>query len=127
MNATMEMTTKPRRRLRFNPEGESNALLHPRQAAVELQDDFRSMARQLCPRDRSTQDDLAQEMALAILLCPEPQTRSHFRLVACWRAQDYLRWWRAGLRRNQRGPREESESSSRELDHSCAVLNRLAC
>ena len=99
--------------------------LHPQQAAVELADEFRSMARQLCPRDHSTQDDLAQEMALSALLCPGPHKRSVYRLLAAWRAHDYLRWWRQPVSREE-APGNAPEPTSEELDRFSAAINRLA-
>jgi hypothetical protein len=68
-------------------------LLMPRQAAVELQDTFRWLARALRPGDKSTQDDLVQEMSLGALNCGEPHTRSYFLQRGVSRAVDYLRWW----------------------------------
>ena len=108
------------------PACHDDSLIHPRTAVMEMQDEFRSIARQLCPRDKSTQDDLVQEMSLAVLLIREPQTRSSFRLVAGWRATDYLRWWRK--ERDAKTPEEkneEAELTSPELEKCCAALNRL--
>ncbi len=114
-----------RRRRRFNPEGVSNEPLHPRQAAVELQPDFRSIARQLCPGDLSTQDDLVQEMSLAALLCREPQTRSMFRWLAGWRAVDYLRWWTLPLRMRTPGVDLDAlEQESPEVSEFAKKLNK---
>ena len=50
-------------------------LLEPHVAAVKLLPDFRALARQLAPHDRSTQDDLVQEMRATksqeLMACPE--------------------------------------------------------
>src|SRR5262249_15013977 len=68
-------------------------LLAPREAAVALQPDFRALARLLSRRDRSTRDDLVQEMSLAALECAESHTRSFFLRLGFSRALNYLRWW----------------------------------
>ena len=98
---------------------------YPRVAAVEMANEFRSIARQLCPRDPSTQDDLVQEMALAVMLCREPQSRSTYRLCATWRAMDYIRWWRKQLDESPDTKNEQIELTSDELDKCCDALNRL--
>jgi hypothetical protein len=65
-------------------------------------------------------------MALAVLLANEPQTRSAFRLLAGWRATDYLRWWRnQPTLDGSPDKNEDAPLSSEELDKACAALNRL--
>ena len=78
---------------------QSEPMLAPRAAAVELREDFTRLAVALSPKDRSTRDDLVQEMCLAVLLCRDDQTRSFYISAALWRARDYLRWWVRGLER----------------------------
>ena len=72
-------------------------LLEPRDAAVKLLDRFRRFARLLTPGDKSTQDDLTQEMALGALRCKLPHTRSYFVQLGVGRALNYLRWWEQPL------------------------------
>ncbi|HYG77808.1 MAG TPA: hypothetical protein VEK08_22570 [Planctomycetota bacterium] len=67
--------------------------LHPRDAAVELLHEFTVIARAMWPQDKSIQDDLVQEMALAAIHCREPHTPSFYCSLGAWRARDYLRWW----------------------------------
>lgn len=118
-------------------------LIYPRVAAVELLPDFRALAKQMAPRDPSTQDDLVQEMALAALLLHEPQTRSTYRLLAVWRASNYLHWWRfpmftAGDKRSKKerivlpdlsldeaDERAAHKLTSPEIEHACEQLNLL--
>ncbi|HEY3323163.1 MAG TPA: hypothetical protein VGP72_22105 [Planctomycetota bacterium] len=103
-------------------------LLYPRQAAVEMLNEFRSIARQLAPKDRSTQDDLVQEMAMAALLLRQPQTRSTFRFIAAWHAQNYLVWWYRPMRKSKQKDdfAEEPEPTSLELDRCAEAINVLA-
>jgi hypothetical protein len=72
-------------------------LLEPRVAAVELLPAFRCLARRLAPDDRSTQDDLAQEMALGALTLSKPQAREMYLILGSWRATNYLEWWRGPM------------------------------
>lgn len=65
----------------------------PRVAAVGLLDDFKRLARALCPTDRSTRDDLVQEMCLSTLECKREHTVSFYRSKALWAAKAWLRWW----------------------------------
>ena len=131
MTTTLEPIRVSRRKTLRVPAALKAARLHPRAAAVELQPEFRSLARQLCPRDKSTQDDLVQEMSLAVLLTREPQTASTFRLVATWRATDYLRWWRNETRRAEETATDElaqteaAPPGSPQLDRCCDALNTL--
>ena len=106
---------------------DDDRMLLPRVAAVELEPEFRTLARQLAPRDKSTQDDLVQEMALACLLATEAQSRSSFRLCAVWRAKDYLRWWRKERATDLAGKNAEPEEKlvDARLEKACAALNRL--
>jgi len=104
---------------------DDDRLLLPRVAALEMQAQFRTLARQLAPRDKSTQDDLVQEMALACILATEPQSRSSFRLIAVWRAKDYLRWWRLQRMPDPAAKDDERELVDGELEKACSALNRL--
>lgn len=65
-------------------------LIKPRRAAIKLQGRFRRCARRLAENDRATQDDLVQEMCLAVLQCKEPANASFFMSRAKSRAYDYL-------------------------------------
>lgn len=66
----------------------------PRVAAVDLLDDFKRLARALCPtEDRATRDDLVQEMCLATVRCRRERTASFFISKAMWAAKAWLRWW----------------------------------
>lgn len=73
--------------------GPHPGLLEPRVAAVELLPEFRRMAKRLARGDRSTQDDLVQEMALAALQIKTPQTRGTYLEWGSWHAAHYLEWW----------------------------------
>ena len=116
-------TTRPARRTgRLKYKGDE--LLHPRQAAVEMLDEFRSLARHLAPGDLSTQDDLVQEMAMSALLCRQPQHRSSYRLVAVWRALDYLRWWRLPVTEGK-PETEQTEPTSAELEKLSVAIEAL--
>ena len=73
------------------------ALVSPEAAAEQLQPEFRRFARILRPRDRSLQDDVTQEMSLAVLkhrrnrpVSERPATLKYFLALACWRGKDYL-------------------------------------
>jgi len=72
---------------------ERDGMLSPREAAVQLLHEFTVIARAMWPQDKSTQDDLVQEMAHAALRCREPNTPSFYCSLGAWRARDYLRWW----------------------------------
>ena len=60
-------------------------------AALELQDAFRRLAQHLRPGDAFLQDDLIQEMSLAVLLCAGEHKATYFITRALWRAKDFLR------------------------------------
>jgi hypothetical protein len=124
---TLDRKKAARLNVRFNrKKADAERLIYPRVAALEMQDDFLSIARQLAPRDPSTQDDLVQEMALAVILSDQPQTRSAFRLLAGWRASDYLRWWRnLPPDPGEKKPGDDAPPPSQELDQCCQALNRL--
>lgn len=83
----------PARTERAGFELEDEPLVEPRAAAVELLGEFKYIAAALSPRDKSTQDDLVQEMCLAALECAQPNRLSYYLWLAGWRAKDYLRWW----------------------------------
>lgn len=68
-------------------------LLTPRAAAVELLHEFKLIACALWPDDRSTQDDLVQEMALGALQVRDEHEPGFYCRLGAWRARDYLRWW----------------------------------
>jgi hypothetical protein len=72
---------------------ENEGLLSPFTAAVELLHEFRLMASAMVPTDKSTQDDLVQEMALGALTANEPHPASYYLWLGACRAKDYLRWW----------------------------------
>lgn len=65
--------------------------ISPNEAAVSLLREFRIVARSMAPKDRTLQDDLAQEMALAVLQTRRMAHKTYFRRVAEWRACDVLR------------------------------------
>lgn len=65
--------------------------LEPRRAAVLLQKTFRFHAKRLAPRDPATQDDLVQEMSLAVLRCQAAGSRGYFIERAKSRASNYLK------------------------------------
>lgn len=91
----------PARSVRAGIAPEDEALLEPRMAAVELLTEFKRLATALSPHDRSTQDDLLQEMCLAALECSQPNQRSYYLWLAGWRAKDYLRWWLTPIKRDR--------------------------
>ncbi len=66
-------------------------VIAPRVAAVALQRHFRAEARRLRKDDWATQDDLVQEMSLAVLEYPEPRPECFFKDIARKRAIDFLR------------------------------------
>lgn len=72
---------------------ERAGLLTPCAAAVELLHEFKLIACALWPEDRSTQDDLVQEMALAALQVSDEHEPGFYCKLGAWRARDYLRWW----------------------------------
>jgi len=72
---------------------EREGLLTPRAAAVELLHEFKIIAMALWPDDRSTQDDLVQEMAQAALEVKDEHEPGFYCRLGAWRARDYLRWW----------------------------------
>jgi hypothetical protein len=72
---------------------ERAGLLTPGAAAVELLHEFKLIACALWPEDRSTQDDLVQEMALAALQVSDEHEPGFYCRLGAWRARDYLRWW----------------------------------
>jgi hypothetical protein len=118
--------SRPARRVRRAVLTEDDErMLLPRVAALEMEGEFRTLARHLAPRDKSTQDDLVQEMALACILAPEAKSRSCFRLMAVWRAKDYLRWWRTQRSSDPAEADEERELTDEELEKACDALNRL--
>jgi len=71
----------------------TEVMIEPRLAAVELIGVFKRIAAALSPTDRSTQEDLVQEMCLAMLECSKPREKRLLIQLAIWRAKDYLRWW----------------------------------
>ncbi|MBI3831451.1 MAG: hypothetical protein HY291_18170 [Planctomycetes bacterium] len=102
--------------------------LHPVAAAVALRKFFRKTAKKLAPKDRAMQEDLAQEMALAVLQCKRPAARKFFCTLGEWRAKDFLRRYGdpAGgtlediMRReeaeNERAAKDEEDPSERVLE-----------
>lgn len=87
------------------PEPIGAPLIAPQDAAVNLRERFRSLARTLRPGDESTQDDLVQEASLAVLQCKTWHTESYYLQLGVSRALNYLRWWDDP----RTGPLEESE------------------
>jgi DNA-directed RNA polymerase specialized sigma24 family protein len=75
-------------------EAEVPALVDPAEAAVQLQDHFRFEAKRLRKKDWFTQDDLVQEMSLAVLLHARPMPLCFFKDAARKEAIDYLRRWK---------------------------------
>jgi len=69
-------------------------LIEPAVAAVRYQFSFGWMARRLRPEDLALQDDLIQEMSLAVLQCEKPATRKYFLDRALSRAINYLEYER---------------------------------
>ena len=65
--------------------------IEPREAALRFQHEFKFMAKELARRDPYLQDDLVQEMSLAVLEETEKATESFFLWLACWRAKDFLK------------------------------------
>lgn len=66
-------------------------LFDPADAVERLHGSFRAVARRIAPRDAWLREDLAQEMALAVLALKRPRTLARFRTWAAWRARDYAR------------------------------------
>lgn len=60
-------------------------------AALQLQPEFRSIARQLERRDRSLQDDLVQEMSLAVLQQKRTASLKWFLYCGVYAARNYLK------------------------------------
>jgi hypothetical protein len=67
-------------------------------AALILERHFKVEAFKLRPDDWALQEDLAQEMALAVLECAVPQHLSHFKEFARTRAVEYLLKWEEASR-----------------------------
>ena len=65
-------------------------LSKPATAAVELGGSFRYFARRFAPKDLALQDDLVQEMSLAVLACEQSANRSFFITRAKSKALNYL-------------------------------------
>jgi hypothetical protein len=65
----------------------------PHVAALSLEKHFKVEAFKLRPEDWALQEDLAQEMALAVLECAGPQPISYFKEFARTRAVEYLLKW----------------------------------
>ncbi|MCK6470184.1 MAG: hypothetical protein L6R28_00440 [Planctomycetes bacterium] len=77
-------------------------LFDPADAVERLHASFRAVARRIAPRDAFLREDLAQEMALAVLALKRPRTLARFRTWAAWRARDYVRRF-AGPRKRRAG------------------------
>jgi hypothetical protein len=67
--------------------------VQPEEAVSRLEKRFKAEAYRLRPLDWAMQEDLAQEMALAVLQCLEPQPLLHFKELARKQAIEYLRKW----------------------------------
>lgn len=72
--------------------------VQPHVAALRLEKHFKVEAFKLRPDDWALQEDLAQEMALAVLQCAEPQPISYFKEFARTRAVEYLLKWEEASR-----------------------------
>ena len=82
-----------------------SSMLRPRRAAKKLQRAFRNIAWRLAPMKWEVQEDLVQEMSLAVLECEQPATRSYFVHRAKSRALNYLEYERMrGMPRMKRHP-----------------------
>ena len=82
-----------------------SSMLRPRRAAKKLQRAFRNIAWRLAPGKWEVQEDLIQEMSLAVLECDQPATRSYFVHRAKSRALNYLEYERMrGMPRMKRHP-----------------------
>ncbi len=57
----------------------------------ELAAEFRRIAKCLCKNDRAMQEDLIQEMALAVLCVRGVHSWGYYVRLGRWRARDYLR------------------------------------
>ncbi len=76
-----------------------NPELSATEAAVALLPEFEQLAQGLRPRDRALQDDIIQEVCLAVLLLgrreaelarPQRHRRAYWLQLAEWRARDFL-------------------------------------
>lgn len=76
--------------LREAPTQFRGKLIHARDAAVELEGSFRYFARKFAKGNGALQDDLVQEMSLAVLTCDHEANRTFFIERAKSRAWDYL-------------------------------------
>lgn len=95
-------------------EIEANAaaeLLYPR---------FQAYAARLAPSDPSLQDDLTQEMALAVLRVKGLHRPRFYLVVALWRGKDYLKKERQHAKRIA-----QSEVEQLLDDHDEAAIGRL--
>ena len=68
----------------------AHKLIEPYEAAVKLQGSFRYFAARMAPKNPALQDDLAQEMSLAVLQCEGTSVRGYFIRRARSRALNYL-------------------------------------
>ena len=88
-----------------SPDAVESSMLRPRRAAKKLQRAFRNIAWRLAPMKWDVQEDLVQEMSLAVLECEQPATRSYFLYRAKSRALNYLAYERIrGMPRTKRHP-----------------------
>lgn len=95
-------TRKPELRRVQRPRRTGPRLFEPADAVERLHASFRAVARRMAPRDAWLREDLAQEMALAVLSLKRPRTLARFRTWAAWRARDYVRRF-AGPRKRRAG------------------------
>jgi DNA-directed RNA polymerase specialized sigma24 family protein len=116
-------------------------LVYPAEAAVQLQEHFRFEAKRLRKKDWFTQDDLVQEMSLAVLEHPEPMPLCFFKETARNRAIDYLIEWKRKSRVPYGTPsamrftdpvfeksdmeREEEERENQSRQRECNVMASL--
>lgn len=95
-------TRKPELRRVHRPRRAGPRLFDPAAAVERLRASFQAAARRMAPRDAFLREDLAQEMALAVLALQRPRTLARFRTWAAWRARDYARRYFGTRRRGTR-------------------------
>jgi excisionase family DNA binding protein len=93
--------------------------------AEQHQFSFGWRARQLAPRDRAMQDDLVQEMSLAVLEFDQPASSEFLFELASNRAKNYLRYEAARGMLRLSEAREESDRGAEQVSRLNAFIGEL--
>jgi hypothetical protein len=104
--------------------GQSQRCLH-HDFAEQHQYSFGWRARQLAPGDRAMQDDLVQEMSLAVLEFDKPASSEFLFELACNRAKNYLKYEAARGMLRLSEAREESDQCAERMSSLNAFIGEL--